>query len=91
MNIPLFPIRSSLYSAIAHQPLHSLIAAQISGPSPEGAEGMGIKVATFPGEVMGCVIVQLEEHLDSTELLAGDRFAVISLMCLVHTSKTTTK
>ena len=36
--------------------------------------GVGIKVATFPGEVRGCVIVQLEEHLDSTELLAGDRF-----------------
>lgn len=72
----LFTIRSSLYSAMAHQPLQSIIAAQIFPPPGrlEGAEGVGIKVATFPGEVMGCVIVQLEEHMDNTELLAGDRF-----------------
>lgn len=69
-----FPLRSSLYAAVAHQPPHSLITAQIS-PPPEGAGGVGIRVATFPGEVMGCVIVQLEEHMDNSELLAGDRFA----------------
>jgi hypothetical protein len=60
---------------MAHQPPHTLIAAHIFPPSEEleGGEKVGIKVST-PGEAVGCVIVQLDDRMDRTELLTGDRF-----------------
>lgn len=73
-----FSIRSSLYSTLSHQIPHTLITAQILPPEDRGeesglGEGVGIVVNTFPGEVKGCVIVQVDEYMDSMGLLAGDR------------------
>lgn len=48
------------------------------------SEGVGIKVTTFPGEVRGCVINHVEEHMESTGLLTGDRFALFRSIVLIN-------
>lgn len=79
--------RSSLYSILAHSSPHSLITVHILSPSKEDDDGeeieemavkpgVGIKVATFPGEIRGCVIVKADDHVQAMGLLPGDRLVV---------------
>ncbi len=67
--------RSSLYSVLVHGSPHKIITAHILCPEEEqgGAQaGLVIKVGTSPGEIRGCVISNMDEHLYGNGLQIGD-------------------
>ena len=43
---------------------------------------VGIKVATAPGDIRGCVIVKANEHVQTVGLQPGDRLVMLC-SCLV--------
>ncbi len=68
--------RSSLYSVLVHGSPHKIITAHILCPEEEQGRaqaGLGIKVGTSPGEIRGCVISNMDEHLHGNGLQIGDR------------------
>lgn len=72
--------RSFLFSTLTHQTPLALVTAHVLPPEEgeRGGElkggGLGIKVATFPGEIQGCGIVKTSEHVKTMGLLPGDRY-----------------